>query len=281
MRADTSASSNSCRILTHMPIVEKHRPGSFCWIELATSDQKAAKSFYTSLFGWDVSDSPTAPGEFYSVFKLQGRDVAAAYTLRKEHVSQGIPPHWMLYVCVENADSTANRASQLGGKVLALAFDVFDLGRMAIVQDPTGATVSIWQAKKHAGIGIAGDNASLCWADLNTPDQSNAAKFYSDLFGWKMMKDEHDEHGYLHIMNGEDFIGGIPPTNPRTAHTPPHWLAYFAVADCDASAAKAKQLGARFYMEPITMEGVGRFGVLADPQGATCSIFQAMPRKPK
>jgi predicted enzyme related to lactoylglutathione lyase len=264
-----------------MPVVEKHKPGSFCWIELATSDQSAAKSFYTSLFGWDVNDSPMGPGEFYSVFKLQGRDVAAAYTLRKEHVSQGIPPHWMLYVFVESADESANRAGELGGKVLCPAFDVFDLGRMAILQDPTGATFSIWQAKKHAGIGVAGDNGSLCWADLNTPDPDRVGKFYSDLFGWKMMKDEHDEHGYVHIMNGEEFIGGIPPANPRTAHTPPNWLAYFAVGDCDTSAAKAKQLGARFYMEPMTMENVGRFGVLADPQGAVFSIFQAMPRKPK
>jgi uncharacterized protein len=237
-----------------MPPIEKHKPGSFCWIELATTDQNAAKSFYDSLFGRTVNDSPMGPGEFYSIFKLQGRDVAAAYTLRKEQLTQGVPPHWMLYVAVESADQAANRAAQLGGKVLAPAFDVFDFGRMAVLQDPTGATFSVWGAEKHVGIGIAGENATLCWADLTTPDPSRAGKFYSDLFGWKMMKDEHDEHGYVHIMNGEDFIGGIPPVNPRSAHMPPHWLAYFAVADCDASAAKAKQLGARFYMEPMTVK---------------------------
>jgi len=264
-----------------MPPIEKHKPGSFCWIELATTDQNAAKKFYGSLFGWTVNDSPMGPGEVYSIFKLQGGDVAAAYTLRKEQVAQGVPAHWMLYVAVESADETANRAAQLGGKVVCPAFDVFDVGRMAVLQDPTGATFSVWQTKKHAGIGIAGENATLCWADLTTPDPARAGKFYSDLFGWKMMKDEHDEHGYVHIVNGEDFIGGIPPTNPRTVHLPPHWLAYFAVGDCDASAVKAKQLGARFYMEPMTMENVGRFGVLADPQGAAFSIFQSMPRQPK
>jgi len=229
-----------------MPPIEKHKPGSFCWIELATTDQNAAKKFYGSLFGWTVNDSPMGPGEVYSIFKLQGGDVAAAYTLRKEQVAQGVPAHWMLYVAVESADEAANRAAQLRGTVVSPAFDVFDVGRMAVLQDPTGATFSVWQTKKHAGIGIAGENATLCWADLTTPDQARAGKFYSDLFGWKMMKDEHDEHGYVHIVNGEDFIGGIPPTNPRTVHLPPHWLAYFAVGDCDASAVKAKQLGARF-----------------------------------
>jgi uncharacterized protein len=266
-----------------MPPIEKHKPGSFCWIELATTDQNAAKSFYDSLFGWTVNDSPMGPGEFYSIFKLQGRDVAAAYTLRKEQLTQGVPPHWMLYVAVESADQAANRAAQLGGKVLAPAFDVFDFGRMAVLQDSTGATFSVWQAKKHTGTGIADESATFCWADLTTPDQAQAGKFYSELFGWRMMDDkDHDPpSGYVHIVNGEDFIGGIPPRNPRSVHMPPHWLAYFAVSDCDASAARARQLGARFHMEPMTMEGVGRFGVLADPQGATFAIFQSMPRKPK
>jgi uncharacterized protein len=61
-----------------MKIIEQNPPGSFCWIELGTTDQNAAKKFYGSLFGWGVSDSPIGPGEVYSIFRLQNQDAAAA-----------------------------------------------------------------------------------------------------------------------------------------------------------------------------------------------------------
>jgi len=218
------------------------------------------------------------PGEVYTVFKLEGRDAAAAYTMRPDQRSQGIPPHWMLYISVESADDAVQGAAQAGGKVLAPPFDVFDLGRMAVIQDPTGAVFCIWQSKKSTGIGIAGVPGSLCWADLSTTDPERSRKFYSDVFGWKIMAGEHDPSGYLHIQNGDEFIGGIPPSAHRDPHIPPHWMLYFAVEDCDATAAKAGQLGAKIYLAPMTMEKVGRMAVLADPQGAAFAIFKAALR---
>lgn len=259
-----------------MKKIEKHAPGSFCWVELATTDQNAAKKFYMSLFGWEVDDMPMGPSDFYSMFKLQGRDVGAAYALTPE--MKGVPPHWMVYIAVENADASARRAGELGGKVCKPPFDVFEAGRMAVLQDPTGAMFCIWQANKNTGIGIAGVDGSMCWADLNTPDREKAGKFYSGLFGWEIMKeDEEPAHAYYHIKNGEEFIGGMPPPMPM-AKVPPHWLIYLLTHDCDKYAAKAKQLGAKFLMEPMTMEDVGRFGVLADPQGAAFAIFQPKQR---
>jgi predicted enzyme related to lactoylglutathione lyase len=217
------------------------------------------------------------PDDFYSMFQLEGRDVAGAYTMRPEQRAQGVPPHWMLYVAVHSADDTAGRAAQLGGKVLAPAFDVFDAGRMAVLQDPTGATFSVWQPKEHTGTRLAGADGTLCWADLSTSDQARAAEFYSGLFGWNMMTEDEGGHGYLHIKNGEDFIGGIPPATYRDPSIPPHWLAYFLVSDCDASAAKAKELAASLYMPTTTFEE-GRFAVLADPQRAAFAIFQSSRR---
>ena len=259
-----------------MPHIEKHPPGAFCWIELATTDQNAAKSFYGKLFGWEVYDMPMGPNDFYTMFKIEGRDTGAACTLRPEQRSQGVPPNWMIYVAVESADTAANRAAQLGGKVLAPAFDVFDAGRMAVIQDPAGAVFSVWQAKKNTGTGIAGVDGTLCWADLSTPDREQAGPFYSGLFGWKIVKeDEKSAHNYWHITNGEEFIGGIPPAAHRNPNAPAHWLAYFTVSDCDAAAAKAKQLGATLHLAPMTMEDVGRMAVVADPQGAAFAIFQA------
>src|SRR5579885_870186 len=113
-----------------MPNIEKHPAGSFCWIELGTTDQNAAKSFYSSVFGWEVNDFPMGPNEFYTMFKLEGRDAAACYTLRPDQKEHGVPAHWMIYVCVDNADESLNKAKDLGANVLAGPFDVYDFGRM-------------------------------------------------------------------------------------------------------------------------------------------------------
>jgi predicted enzyme related to lactoylglutathione lyase len=257
-----------------MAQVDKHPPGDFCWIELGTADQNGAKSFYASLFGWTPNDMPMGPDGVYTIFRLNGRDCAAAYTLTQEERAQHLPPHWNLYIAVQSADTAANTASQLGGKVLAPAFDVFDAGRMAVIQDPTGAVFTVWQAKKNAGIGIVREPGSFCWADLSTPEPERAKQFYSRLFGWQLEVGEKDPSGYLHIKNGGNYIGGIPPAQHRDPNAPPHWLIYFAVADVDASAASAKRMGARFYVEPMDIEDVGRMAVMADPQGAVSAIFK-------
>lgn len=130
------------------------------------------------------------------------------------------------------------------------------------------------QAKKSQGIGITGVDGALCWADLSSPDPESARKFYTDLFGWKISPGEKDTSGYLHIQNGEDFIGGIQASAMRNPNAPPHWLPYFLVADVDASAAEAKEQGAAIHLAPMTVENVGRMAVLADPQGASFAIFQ-------
>jgi uncharacterized protein len=256
-----------------MANIDKHPAGSFCWIELHASDQNAAKKFYSSLFGWEAHDSPMGPGEFYTEFKLQGREAGAACTLRPDE--KGIPPYWMLYIAVQNADDAAAKVPKLGGKAFGPAFDVMDAGRMAIIQDPVGAVFCVWQAKKNAGIGIAEVSGTLCWADLSTPDAKRATDFYSGLFGWNISAAEKDSSGYLHIKNGEHFIGGIPPSAHRQPGVPPHWLIYLQVDDVDATAAKAKGMGATLHLAPMTMEGVGRMSVIADPQGAVFAIFKS------
>jgi predicted enzyme related to lactoylglutathione lyase len=258
-----------------MANIDKHPAGSFCWIELATSDQNAAKSFYSSLFGWVVTDNPMGPDDFYTIFKIDGRDAAAGYTLRKEQRAQGVSPHWMVYVAVDSADQAAAKAAKAGGTVLAPAFDVVDVGRMAVVQDPTGAVLAVWQAKSHSGTGIGHVNGTLCWADLSTPDPARAGKFYSDLFGWKLEKGDKDPSGYLHIKNGEHFIGGIPAAVHRPPNAPAHWMIYFQVGDVAAATAKATKLGAKILMPPQDMEGVGTWSIIGDPQGAVFAIFKS------
>lgn len=260
-----------------MTNIDKHKPGAFCWIELGTTDHNAAKKFYTSLFGWSTKDMPTGPSGVYTIFELQGRAAAAGYGLNPAQRAQGVPPHWMLYMAVDKADTSAARAAQLGGTVVMQPFDVMDAGRMAVLTDPTGAYFCVWEARRNPGIGIAGVEGTLCWADLNTPDPERAKAFYSGLFNWQLNADTDDDppSGYIHIQNGDDFIGGMPPVRPNNPRMPAHWLAYFQVTNCDAVAEKARKLGAKFHLEPMSMENVGRLAILADPQGAVFAIFQS------
>jgi uncharacterized protein len=262
-----------------MPHIEKYVPGDFCWIELVTTDYAAAKKFYAELFGWTISEFLMAPNDFYAMFKIEGRDVGAAYTLRPEQQARGVPPHWNLYVAVESADEAALRAAGLGAKVMAEPFDVYNAGRMAVLQDTTGAVVSVWQAKSHSGFGIKGVPGTFCVADLSTPDQDGASRFYEQFFGWRIGKEDEDPaHNYYHLFHHDEFIGGILPPASRNPGTPPHWQIYLQISDCDATAAKANNLGAKLYMPPTKIENIGRMAVMADPQGAAFAIFEPARR---
>ena len=156
----------------------------FRWPELATTDQKAGVAFYGALFGMGCQRAADRPGRAYSMFKLRGKEVAAACTMQAEERQLGVPPHWNAYVTVADADESAKQAQALGGKVLAPAFDVMDAGRMAVLQDPTGAVFQVWQAKQHIGAKILREPGALGWTELLTNDTAAAEKFYTQLFGW-------------------------------------------------------------------------------------------------
>jgi hypothetical protein len=257
-----------------VPQVATHAPGTFCWPELATTDQKGAVAFYRALFGWEVNEQPIGPTEMYSMFTLGGKSIGAAYSMRAEERQQGVPPHWGSYVSVADADAAAKRAQELGAKVLAPAFDVMDSGRMAILQDPTGGVFMVWQPKKHMGAEILGDPGSLCWTELATRDIKAAEQFYTSLFGWTA-KHGTDGMEYTELANGGKQQAGILPITPRMGNMPTAWTPYFAVTDVDATSAKAKELGGRVYMGPQDLPKVGRFAVLGDPQGAVFDIFKS------
>ena len=243
-------------------------------MELSTSDQMAAKDFYALLFGWECDDSPMGPNDYYTTFTLRDHKAAACYTMRPDEAKLGVPPHWNLYVSVASADATTKHAAECDGKIFCGPFDVATHGRMSTIADPTGAVFSIWEPKEHPGISVQGQHGSFCWADLSTPDPARAANFYSEVFGWGTQPGQDD---YLHITNGSDYIGGIPPASRRAPHEPPHWMIYFQVDDCDATSARAKELGANIFFGPETIERVGRMTFLADPQGAAFALFQPLP----
>jgi predicted enzyme related to lactoylglutathione lyase len=260
-----------------MAEVTSHSPGSFSWPELSTTDQKGAVAFYRQLFGWDVNEQPIGPTETYSLFQMRGKDVASAYTMRPEERQHGAPPHWNNYITVQNADESATKAASLGGKVLGPPFDVMEHGRMAIVQDPTGAVFCLWQAKSHIGAKIVGEPGALCWTELTTSDTKAAERFYTQLFPWTA---KHSAAGapmeYTEVRVGDaqnPSIGMLPKPPQMPAHIPSYWMPYFQVADIDASTTRATGLGGRVMVGPQDIPN-GRFVILTDPQGAMFAMYQ-------
>ena len=254
--------------------IEKHAPGAFCWVELGTTDAEAAKTFYSGMFGWTPDDMPMGPGQTYTMLKLSGLEVGAMYGLSEEMRKQNVPPHWMLYVSVENTDDTIAKAKAAGGQLVTGPFDVGNAGRMAVLRDPQGATVSIWQPKDHVGIRIAGAVGTLVWSELATTDRVKAREFYPKVFGWGLKVSQMGPIEYTEWQVGAVPVGGMLEMTEEWKGAPPHWMPYFMVADCDASAEKAKELGGTVCVPPFDVPSVGRMAVLGDGQGAYFSIFK-------
>lgn len=260
-----------------MATIDKHAPGSPCWFELSTNNQDAAKAFYSNLFGWTIADNPMGPDAVYTLFQIDGLDAGACCTLQPEQAAVGVPPNWAVYIAVESADTAAEKVTRAGGTVIAPPFDVMDMGRMAVFQDPAGAVFCVWQAGTNTGTRIGGVMNTVGWIELSTTDVAQAVKFYGDVFGWKVTNGKGAPAGpndYAQIENGDAMIGGIPPASMRDPNTPPNWMIYVEVADAAAATAKAASLGATVCMGPMDIGEHGTISVLSDPQGAFFALHQ-------
>jgi uncharacterized protein len=252
----------------------EYKPGTFCWVELGTTDGEAAKKFYTQLFDWDFTDNPMGPNEVYTILKQNGKDVGALYQMPAEMTSNGVPPHWLSYISVANAEESAAKAKSLGATLMKEPFDVFTMGRMAVIQDPTGAMFALWQPGTHPGAGIVNTPNSLCWNELATKDTAKAGDFYSGAFGWEKNVQQMGPMTYTSFMNGDRPAGGMYEPGPEMGEMPPNWMVYFAVADTDATLARATELGAKSCVPAMDVPGVGRMGVMTDPQGAAFAVIK-------
>jgi predicted enzyme related to lactoylglutathione lyase len=250
----------------------KHEPGTFCWVELATSDGPAAKKFYTSLFGWSFVDNPMGDAGAYTMLQKKGKDVGALYQMGPQQ--KGMPPNWGSYVAVENANDAAAHAKELGATVMLEPFDVMEHGRMAVIQDPTGAVFSLWEPKSHIGARVVNEPGSFCWNELYAPDPARAGDFYTGLFGWTKDVRHMDYGDYVIFNSGGRMAAGMMKTPKEWGPVPPHWLVYFAVDDCDKTVEKAKSLGAQVTVLPTDIPEVGRFAMLTDPQGAGFAVIK-------
>jgi predicted enzyme related to lactoylglutathione lyase len=248
----------------------KHTPGTFSWADVTTTDQGAAKAFYSGLFGWEADDLPVGDGVFYSMMKLDGSNVAAISPQPQQQRDAGVPPLWNSYVTVESADAAADRAAQLGATVHAPPFDVMDAGRMSVIQDPQGAFFMVWEPKQNIGAALVNAPGALAWNELASPDVDASAAFYGDLFGWTTDPFEGSPQRYLIVKNQGRGNGGIRELGDDPA--PPHWLVYFGIDDIERGLERVTDLGGTQLAGPIDI-GIAKIGIVQDPPGATFAIY--------
>ena len=255
--------------------IERYVPGAPCWVDLATTDQEAAKAFYGDLLGWRYEDAPMDQGgrQLYSMALLGDRYAAAIYTQQRQ---MGMPPCWSVHLSVEDADAAGGRVKELGGKLLMEPVDVFESGRVAAINDSTGAAVMLWQPRKHVGAGVKYEPGAICWCELMTTDPDAATGFYTALFGMESERTTM-ENGveYTVLKAGGDFAAGIMalPDELRAMQIPPHWAVYFQVADVDAAVAAVTAKGGAVDLPPTDIPTVGRIASVRDPQGANVSLM--------
>jgi predicted enzyme related to lactoylglutathione lyase len=242
-------------------------------VDLQTTDQAAAKAFYSGVFGWSYDDQPMDGGAVYSIAKIGDAQVAAIAPQSPELKAAGAPSMWNTYLAVDSVDEATAKVGPAGGTVAMEPFDVMDAGRMSFVLDPSGAAVALWQAGQHIGAGLVNEPGTVTWNELIT-DNPAAVSFYERVLGVTATTADMGENKYTMFEAGGQQVGGTLP--PQMAGVPNHWHVYFAVTDADATAAKIKELGGSVLVEPLDTP-IGKMAVVADPQGAVFSLFQARP----
>lgn len=242
--------------------------GTPSWVDVSTPDMEATKAFYGGLFGWEAMSHPEMGG--YTNFTVNGKLIcgAAPFMSPDQH------PAWSTYISVDDADATAQAVRDNGGQVIFPPMDVMDLGRMAHFTDPTGAFLGIWQPGQHKGAQIVNEPGSLVWNELDTRDMEAAKTFYTKVFPWTAKTNGEGDDAYTEWqLDGRSIAGGMVINASFPPNVPPNWLPYFAVADSDATVAKAKELGGTAIMPGMDTDQ-GRIAVLADPQGAVFATIQ-------
>jgi predicted enzyme related to lactoylglutathione lyase len=258
-----------------MAVAHGTRVNRVAWIDLASSDAGAAREFYGKLFGWKAEVNPDPQYGGYALAKLPdgGEDVAGIGPTQ----SPEQPTTWSVYIGTDDADALSEKVKAAGGTVVAPAFDVGPLGRMAVFQDPSGAYISAWQP---SGMGSfrAGHSepGTFGWAELNARGIDKAIAFYKEVFGWTAETSPMGEGQppYTEFHRGDHSIAGAMEMSPMVpAEMPSYWMVYFDVADVDDAFKRAIDAGAREMMAPDDYPG-GRYAILSDPQGAAFGLLK-------
>lgn len=255
-----------------MATIEKYTPGQFCWVDFVAHDMKAASKFYCELFGWTAVEQDTQGGPPYTMFQKDGKSVAGIGQMNDPMIAQGLPPMWNSYVSVADAAAVEDKAQSLGASITVGAMDAAGAGRMMYFDDPLGAAIAVWQPQSHYGAQLLNEPGTLVWNELACRDLEAAKDFYGDLFGWAFNDVDAPVPRCVATNEGQK-TATLLEMDEQWGDAPTHWMVYFAVADTDAEAKRAVELGAEIAGAPRDTPQ-GRFAVLQDPQGGVFSIVK-------
>lgn len=240
------------------------------WVDVSSPDMDKTRDFYGTLFGWQSQITPEPEAGGYTVFQLDGKMVAGAGPT----FSPDQHPAWSTYVCTADVEETARAAKEAGGKVLVEPMDVMGQGRMAVLADPTGALISLWQPQAHRGAELVNEPGSFSWNELYTRDLPAAREFYGKVFGWDWEETQMDVGPYtVFKVDGRPIAGGLDMTNLLPDTVPPHWLVYFTVKDTNGTIDRVKELGGQCLAGPMPTP-MGPMAVLDDPVTAAFAVIQ-------
>jgi predicted enzyme related to lactoylglutathione lyase len=251
-------------------MTQTYADGAPSWVDLTAPDIPAAADFYRGLFDWDAEDLGEQAGH-YTMLSYQGKQIGAIGPCEAE-----AHPSWMVYFQVSDIRETAKAVEAAGGQVRMEPMDVFDQTSIAQFSDPAAAMFAAQQPRAHKGSEIWGATGSVGWTELHLTSKEPALGFYRDVFGWDIRLEQMGEQEYplLHTAGATKSFGGIYLMDDEmAARTPPHWLLYFQVDDCDASVERATRLGASVLAPAMTVDQAGRFAVLCDINGASFAVI--------
>jgi uncharacterized protein len=247
--------------------------GRVIWYELLTNDVQGAKDFYTDIVGWTAEPFDASQPGAYLVWKRAGG--AGVGGVMPIPAGMTFPPHWGMYVGVDNLESTVADVERRGGSSLSPVIDIPKVGRMRTMKDPQGAAFSIMQpATEGSSPDRAPELGEVSWHELMTTDAEAALAFYTGLFGWKHTDSmDMGEMGKYHMFTrGQALGGGMMNKPPAMAQVPPYWGFYFRVPDVHAAAARVKAKGGQVLTGPMEVPGGDWAVICMDPQGAAFSL---------
>lgn len=257
--------------------------GEFIWYELLANDADAAQSFYKAVIGWDIDPSQSKEVD-YRIFHAIDGDTAERHPigglmqLTPEMKAGGAQAVWLGYIAVEDVDQSIADITAAGGSVHLPAFDMPDVGRLAMVADPQGAPFYLMRSvHDNTSLAFASDkprNGHCAWNELATADPASAKDFYFNAFGWS--KDGEMDMGAMgayEFIRHNGVIGAIMPKPEEMPVTA--WSYYFRVADIDTAHKLITDNGGQVLFGPDAIPGDEFIIKGIDPQGAVFSIVGA------